>query len=207
MTIATDLSRRARAVLACGLALAAPDRARAAITWDWSLTGTDTAANGTFTTSDTADSSGFYTITGITGFRNGVAITGLEPANTAIPGDNPNNVVDDLVSAGGTQLTLNGFGFSMADGSYSNPYYDVNGTPPDYFEVYSTPVSGSPSDYGIVELPVAFTAVQATTGTGSVGTSVPEPGTPGLVLAGLAGLLAASAWRRSSSSGGAPSRS
>ena len=205
MTIASDLGWRAAAVLACGLTLAAPDRARAAITWDWSLTGTDTAANGTFTTSDAADSSGFYTITGITGSRNGVAITGLEPANTAIPGDEP-NVVDDLVSASGLQLTLNGFGFSMADGSYSNPYYDVYGTPPDYFEVYSTPVSGSPGDYSVVELPVAFTATQAATGTVSMDTSVPEPGTPGLVLAGLAGLLAASAWRRSSSSG-APSRS
>ena len=195
MTIASDLGwRAAAAVLACALALAAPDRAKAAITWDWSLTGTDIAASGTFTTSDTADSSGFYTITGITGSRNGVAITGLEPANTAIPGDDP-YTVDDLVSASGPQLTLNGFGFSLADGSYSNPYYDVYGTPPAYYEVYSTPASDSSGNYNIVEPPVTFTAIQAAPQVATT-TSVPEPGTPGLMLAGIAGLLAAGTWRR-----------
>ena len=202
MTMASDLGRRAAAaVLACGLALAAPERARAAITWDWSLTGTDISAGGTFTTSDTADSSGFYTITGITGSRNGVAITGLEPANTAIPGNDPSNIVDDLVGVSGLQLTLNGFGFSMADGSYSNPYYDVYGTPPAYYEVYSAPVSGSPGAYNVVEPPVTFTATQVATGAINPETSVPEPGTPGLVLAGLASFLVLSAWRRSSSTG------
>ena len=205
MTISSDLGRRAAAVLACGLALAVPERARAAITWDWSLTGTDINAGGTFATSDTTDSSGFYTITGITGSRNGVAITGLEPANTAIPGDEP-YIVDDLVGASGTQLTLNGFGFSMSDGSYSNPYYDVYGTPPAYYEVYSTPVPGSPGGYNVVELPVTFVAMQVATGTLNQQTAVPEPGTPGLVLAGLASLFVTSAWRRLSSSG-APSRS
>lgn len=195
MTIASDLGRRtAAAVLACGLALAVPECARAAITWDWSLTGTGIDAAGTFTTSDTADSSGFYAITGITGSRNGVAITGLEPANTAIPGDEP-YIVDDLLSASGPQLTLNGFGFSMADGSYSNPYYDTYGTPSAYYEVYSTPADSS-GDYNIVEPPVTFAAAQAAPGTISVVTSVPEPGTPGLVLAGIAGLLAAGTWRR-----------
>jgi hypothetical protein len=191
MTIASDLGRCAAAVLACGLALAAPECARAAIMWDWSLAGTDITASGTFTTSDTADGSGYYTITGITGSRNGVAITGLEPANTAIPGDDPSNVVDDLVSLTGPQLTLNGFGFSLADGSYSNPYYDIYGTPPAYYEVYSTPDASAAGGYDVVEPPVTFTAVQVVPGT-----SIPEPGTLGLTLAGIAVLLAAGAVSR-----------
>src|ERR1700757_2587464 len=43
---------------------------------------------------------GGYHITGITGSRNGVAITRLEPAGEAIPG-NPGFPVDNLVTAGG----------------------------------------------------------------------------------------------------------
>jgi len=53
--------------------------------WNWSYAGAGIAASGTFTTDDTPDGEGYYTITSITGWRSGVAIISLEPAGATIP--------------------------------------------------------------------------------------------------------------------------
>ena len=100
--------------------LAAPAQAA---TWDWHYAAAGIAAGGTFTTVDTPDADGFYEITGIAGSRNGVAITALAPAGSAIPGNEP-YAVDNLVSPAGARLTWNGFGYELADGTWANPFSD-----------------------------------------------------------------------------------
>ena len=57
-----------------------------AATWKWSYQGEGVAASGTFATKDAPGADGFYEITEISGEVNGVAITGLQPPGTAIPG-------------------------------------------------------------------------------------------------------------------------
>lgn len=167
-------SALAAAVAASTLTMTAPAHAA---TWDWSYTATGIAASGTFTTTDTPDANGFFEITAITGSRNGVAIVGLQPTGTAIPGNEP-YAVDNLVSISGPQLTWDGFGYAMADGSYANPFSD--GTTA--WEYLSVPpyVDGAGQ-----EVAVAFSA-----------TPVPEPGTGALALIGLVGLVATSRARR-----------
>lgn len=140
-------------------------------TWQWQYDAAGIAASGTFTTTDAPDVDGFYAITAITGSRNGVAITGLQSAGTAIPGNDP-YAVDDLVSLAGPQLTWNGFGYALADGSFANPFSDGT-TAWEYLSVAPWPEGGGQ------ELAVAFTA-----------TPVPEPATAWLALAGLAGIAA-----------------
>jgi hypothetical protein len=53
-----------------------------AIVWNWSYAGTDVTASGTLTTTDNHTNNGYYTISGITGQRNGYTITGLVPARS-----------------------------------------------------------------------------------------------------------------------------
>jgi hypothetical protein len=78
--------------------------------------------------------------------------------------------VDNLLFPGpGPQLTKQGFGFALADGTYSNPFFADFLPTPEYLEFYSMPSSGSST-----ELPVTFAA-----------TPIPEPATPTLVLAAL----------------------
>jgi hypothetical protein len=99
-----------------------------------------------------------------------VAITGLQPTGTPIPGNEP-YAVDNLVSAVEPRLTVHGFGFSLANGDYANPFY--NGW--NYFEYLSVP----PHKNGAgPERPVSFSA-----------TIVPEPSAASLMLAGLVGLI------------------
>ena len=120
----TCLPCLARASLALLLASAFSATAAAGSTlWNWSYSGTGITAGGTFTTEDTPDANGAFLITAITGIRNGSLITGLEPPNTAIPGNEP-YAVDDLVFSGpGQQLTVDGFGFATADGNFANPFF------------------------------------------------------------------------------------
>jgi hypothetical protein len=141
--------------------------------WQWEYPGSGIIAHGTFTTVDSPDGNGGYLITGITGTRNGIPITGLQAPGTSIPGNEP-YLVDDLVFLGpGPQLTSGGFGFSTADGNYSNPFYADFLPTPGYLEFFSTPpFTGSTS----AELPVQFSATPV---------SVPEPATWGLVLSVL----------------------
>lgn len=170
---------------AVAMALAFSLPAQAALLWEWNYTGTGVAAAGTFVTSDAPDGSGFYQITGIAGSRNGVAITGLYPAGTAIPG-NEGFPVDDLVNAAGL-LTGNGFGFQTAEGNYSNPFFASFLTSPGFLEVFTQPASG-----GYSELPIVFAAV-----------TVPEPGTTALVFVALAGFAAMGRRRWNDRSGAA----
>ena len=118
-----------------------------------------------FTATDTPDANGGFLITAITGLRNGITITGLQPTGTAIPGNEP-YAVDNLISLGpGPQLTKSGFGFSTADGNFSNPFFADFLPSPEYLEFFSTPpFTDDGQGPGDSELPVQFNA-----------TPVPEP--------------------------------
>ena len=59
-------------------------------------------------------------ITGIKGEMNGVAITGLQPPGTSIPG-NDGYPVDGLIKAEAPHLSLHGFGYALADGTLCQP--------------------------------------------------------------------------------------
>lgn len=181
MTCKTTRSLRRPLMLAliAGAALCATARdASAALTWNWSYSGAGIAASGSFTTGDTPDAGGFYAITAITGQRNGVAITGLQPTGTAIPGNDP-FAVDNLINPAGPQLTHNGFGYSLADGSYSNPFFADFLNPATYLEFYSAPPFTQPAGAEDAELPISFTAAVA---------AVPEPAGIALALGAMAAL-------------------
>jgi hypothetical protein len=164
----------AAAVTVAALAPAAPVQAA---TWYWDYSAAGIAAAGTFTTTETPDADGFYTITAISGLRNGVAITGLEPAGSAIPGNDP-YAVDNLVSIAGPQLTWNGFGYALADGNWVNPFSDGT-TGWEYLSVPPYPEGAGQ------EVAITFSAAP-----------VPEPAAGVLALLGLAGLATAGRTRR-----------
>lgn len=172
--VRSSLARAAAALtLTTGLLAAAP-AARADQLWNWSYSASGVAASGTLTTSDLANSAGYYTVLGISGQRNGVSITGLFPTGTAIPGNEP-YAVDNLLAAGSSaQLSEHGLGYTLADGSASNPYWATWSNPNQYYEVYA-PTGGLP----LAESPVSFTATLA----------VPEPGSIAMMALGL-GLVA-----------------
>ena len=152
--------------------------AAAEITWSWSYTGNDIDAVGTLTTADVKDAEGFYEITGITGTRNGEAITALFPAGSAIPGNEP-FAVDNLIRIGGQgQLSGDGFGFTTATGNHANPFFADFLPTPGYLEVFTTASR-------VTELPISFSA-----------TIVPEPNLYTLLLAGMGTLVVASVRRR-----------
>lgn len=136
--------------LAVGLALIASGAQ--ASTWRWSYEGEGVAASGAFTTKDAPDADGFYEITGITGEANGVAIAGLQPPGTSIPG-NDGYPVDNLVRRDAPRLTIHGFGYALANGTYANPFYGAHFAKPDYYAFFSDPANRRTS-----EPPVAFTA-------------------------------------------------
>jgi hypothetical protein len=155
--------------------------AAASILWTWDYSAAGINASGTLTTVDAPDMSGGYLITGISGSRNGTDITGLQPAGTAIPGNEP-FAVDDLVFLGpGPQLTGNGFGFSLADGNFANPFYADFLPTPGYLEFFSEPPTESS------ELPVEFSATPV---------AAPEPASYVLVFGGLAAMVFQASMRR-----------
>lgn len=157
--------------------------------WSWNYSGDGITASGTFTTLDNPDAQGGYAITAITGTRNGQTITAPQPAGTWIPGNEP-YAVDNLLLAGpGPQLTKAGFGFALADGAYSNPFYADFLPTPEYLEFYSMPDSDTST-----ELAVVFSAAIVAT---------PEPTTFSLLLLSLPlcclpGFLVRATSRRSS---------
>jgi len=163
--------RQSKRILAAGLliwiaAFAFP--VHASTVWSWNYSGAGITASGTFSTLDSRDALGGYLITAITGARNGQTITALQPTGTWIPGNEP-YAVDNLVFAGpGPQLTKAGFGFALADGTYSNPFYADFLPTPEYLEFYSMPDSDSST-----ELAVAFSATLVST---------PEPATFALMF-------------------------
>jgi hypothetical protein len=142
---------RLAVLLALGAALIAGG-ARAATLWNWSYQGEGVAASGTFTTKDAPNGDGFYEITGITGEANGVAITGLQPPQTSIPG-NDGYPVDNLVRTEAPRLTVHGFGYALANGTYADPVCGAHFAKPDYYAFFSDPENRRTS-----EPSVAFTA-------------------------------------------------
>ncbi|WP_034412735.1 PEP-CTERM sorting domain-containing protein [Derxia gummosa] len=163
--------RRLSLALALVAGIAAAPAARAA-TWSWSYTGAGISAGGSLDVSDTADASGFHEILGITGERNGVAITGLWPSGSAIPGNEP-FALDNVIRLGSDgQITVHGFGYSLASGAYANPYWADFLAPPVYQEVYTVGTTF------VSELPVVFSA-----------SPVPEPEAGGMIALGI-GLVA-----------------
>jgi hypothetical protein len=116
-----------------------------ALEWRWSYQGEGIAASGVFTTKDAPNADGFYEITGIKGEANGVAITGLQPAETSIPG-NDGYPVDNLVRIDAPQLSLHGFGYALADGTYANPFYGDHFVPPGVYAFFSDPANRKTSE-------------------------------------------------------------
>jgi hypothetical protein len=113
--------------------------------WRWSYQGEGVAASGTFTTSDAPNADGFYEIARISGEANGVVIAGLQPAGTSLPG-NDGYPVDNLVRADAPQLTLHGFGYALANGTYANPFYGAHFATPDYYAFFSDPATRGASE-------------------------------------------------------------
>jgi hypothetical protein len=143
---------RVKSILVAALSvllLGAGTRAWAAALWNWSYTGTGVSATGTLTTDAAPDAHGFYQITGITGTANGGTITGLQAGGTAIPG-NGGYAVDNLVGTTEPQLTMHGFGFSVSNGEYHNPFHAT-----DYLDYISRPPY---ADGAGVEPAIRFTA-------------------------------------------------
>jgi hypothetical protein len=116
-----------------------------ALEWRWSYQGEGVAASGSFTTTDTPNADGFYDITKIKGEANGIAITGLQPAGTSIPG-NDGYPVDGLVRSEAPQLSLHGFGYALADGTYANPFYGDHFVPPGVYAFFSDPKNSKTSE-------------------------------------------------------------
>jgi hypothetical protein len=111
-----------------------------ALEWRWSYQGEGVSATGTFTTADAPDADGFYEIAAISGQANGVAIAGLQPAGTSIPG-NDGYPVDNLVRTTAPQLSKHGFGYALANGTYANPFYGAHFVPPGYYDFFSDPAN------------------------------------------------------------------
>lgn len=178
---------RIRSALMGGLVAAAiaaaQAPAQAALTWNWEYSAPGISAGGSLTTADVADGAGYFSITGISGQRNGIAITGLQPAGTSIPGNEP-FAVDNLVGEAGFLLTTNGFGFALADGTYANPFHAEFLPSLGYMEFFSAApfavgaINAGPEDS---EIEISFRAAIART-------TVPEPGALGLLAAALAGI-------------------
>jgi hypothetical protein len=116
-----------------------------ALEWRWSYQGEGVTASGVLTTKDAPNADGFYEITGIKGEMNGVAITGLQPAGTSIPG-NDGYPVDGLVRVESPQLSLHGFGYALADGTYANPFYGDRFVPPGVYAFFSDPANRKTSE-------------------------------------------------------------
>src|SRR5438105_4760578 len=171
-----------RRVIAAAILLMHGQPAEALLLWSWSYSGNGVSASGTFTTNNAPDGAGFYQIIRITGSDNGAAITGLQPTGTAIPGNEP-YAVDNLVSLAEPHLTMHGFGFSLANGNYANPFY--NGS--NYLEYLSV----SPYINGAgPERPVSLLAA-----------IVPEPSAASLLPTALVGLTVRRARSRKKNGG------
>jgi hypothetical protein len=169
------------AVTACAAIILTSAPALSSTLWNWEYAGSGSIANGTLTTVDNPDGSGGYLVTAIAGTRNGETITGLQPAGTSIPGNQPYTVDNVVFLGSGPQLTVHGLGFSTSGGNYSNLFYADFLPVPGYLEFFSyPPFSGS--DH--TELPVQFSATPE---------SVPEPATFALTLFAI--VMAGSRWR------------
>lgn len=129
---------------------------QAGLEWRWSVSGADFEASGHFITSVQPNDEGFFQIVGVDGHANGVAISSLVPTGTSVPGNEP-YAVDNLVrrpsASNAAQLTEDGFAFSLADGTFANPFYKADGSPPQYLNFTSDPATNRTD-----EQPIRFSA-------------------------------------------------
>ncbi len=140
-------------LLLIGAALAR--RGAEASEWRWSYQGDGVQASGSFTTNDAPNADGFYEITAISGEANGVAITGLQQAGTSIPG-NEGYPVDNLVRTEAPQLSMHGFGYALADGTYANPFYGAHFEKPGTYAFFSDPANKKTSEPAVTSTPPSF---------------------------------------------------
>lgn len=123
-----------------------------ALSWQWRFDRIDAPmveAFGELLTTETPNNDGWYTITGINGERNMVAITSFIPAGASVPGNcesvNHCYTSDNLLRLEDAkpQLTKNGFGVGFADNTYANYFFADFWTPlPSSVEFYSVPPFG-----------------------------------------------------------------
>jgi len=148
--------------------LVAAGLAHADTVLDWSYT--DASSNGLGTLTLAAGSSP-YTVTGITGIWNGLAIIALDPVGSS--GDN-----DNLLTYPGTPyVDGDGITFTQSDGELVNIFYYQPASTPLYGADYYT--SGGSSDGSSSGPLTDFTLSQ---------TTVPEPAEWMLVAGGLGAL-------------------
>lgn len=169
-------ARSVLAAVAAATGMLCTGAAQAALLWDWGYTGAGVNAWGTITTSDVANSEGFFEITGIAGMRNGDAINSLQPAGTSIPGNEP-FVVDNLINASGG-LSGDGFGYGTQSGSFANVFFADWASPPGVVEFGTRPSEQTTSELG-----VSFRFAPSS----ELAPSVPEPSI--VALAAIGGLV------------------
>jgi hypothetical protein len=126
-----------------------------ALTWNWSYSSTDSLINaaGIFTSTDTTDALGYYTITGITGTRNGINISSLVPTGQTVGGIST-QPIDNLISVNQPQLTFNGFGYKLendATDTIYNPYFSDNTG--NVYREYNSPNNGAVDAFPGNDLP------------------------------------------------------
>jgi hypothetical protein len=162
-------------------AVAAP--AFAAQLIDFSFSNSSANATGTFTLSDdatTVNGRQAYKVTGITGVRNGVAFTGLNPAFPTDQGG-----ADNYIYLSGDPFTGLGVSYNLADMTYGNIYMGGRSV----FEGTSTTLDASA--FGNT---VEFTTTNLRPAT-PVGGAVPEPATWAMMILGF-GVVGVSMRRR-----------
>ena len=103
-------------------------------------------ASGAFTTKDAPNADGFYEITA----HQGRDERCRHHPNSSLPGTSiPGNdgyPVDGLVRPEAPYLSLHGFGYALADGTYDNPFYGDHFVPPGVYAFFSDPKNKKTSE-------------------------------------------------------------
>lgn len=166
------------ALLCAAAAVATLAAPASALTFSFTYTGTGINAVGTLATTDTTtlvNGRQAYTITGITGTRNGAAINQFYAAGLNI--DGVGAFTDNyLYATGEPSLTSGGFAFGVA-GDTPNMIYNPYFFGRDYSE-YSTNATRTPP-YGANPFLATFTLRQVAAG------AVPEPASWAMMILGM----------------------